>query len=76
VKKEKNESESTGRCKSPIRFEKRVYLSKSPLNLLKTWFLREKPAKMSSKPGFCSTFWFMKVWTKSESRAGLERPKT
>jgi hypothetical protein len=39
--------------KSPVRFEKRVYLSKPALNLLKTWFSREKPAKMSSKPDFC-----------------------
>jgi hypothetical protein len=53
----------TGCCKSPIRFEKRVYLSKSALNLLKTWFSRDKSAKMSSKPGFCLT-WFMKVRTK------------
>jgi hypothetical protein len=43
----------TGCCKSPIEFEKRVYLRKPALNLLKTWFWREKPAKMSSKPGFC-----------------------
>jgi hypothetical protein len=38
---------SAGCCKIPIQFEKRVYLSKPALNLLKTWFSREKPAKMS-----------------------------
>jgi hypothetical protein len=43
----------TGCCKSPIRFEKRVYVAKPALNLLKTRFSREKPAKMSAKPGFC-----------------------
>jgi hypothetical protein len=42
---------TTGCCKSPVRFEKRVYLSKPALSLLKTGFSREKPAKMSSKPG-------------------------
>jgi hypothetical protein len=41
----------TGAAKSPIRFEKRVYLSKPTLNLLKTWFSSDKPAKMSSRPG-------------------------
>jgi hypothetical protein len=33
-------------------YEKRVYLPKPALNLLKTWFSREKPAEMSSKQGF------------------------
>jgi hypothetical protein len=45
--------QSAGCCNSPIQFEKRVYLPKPTLNLLKTWFSREKPAEMSSKPGFC-----------------------
>jgi hypothetical protein len=43
---------------------------------IKSGFRETKPAKMSTKPGFCYTEWFMKVWTKSENRFGLKRPKT
>jgi hypothetical protein len=49
------------------RFEKRVYLSKPSLNLLKTWFLRENELK---------TFARLKVWTKVVNRFGLKQPKT
>jgi hypothetical protein len=42
-----------GVAKSPVWFAKRVYLSKPAQNIIKTWFSREKPAEMSSKPGFC-----------------------
>jgi hypothetical protein len=38
--------------KSGNGFKLQLYLSKPGLNPLKTWFLREKPAKMSSKHGF------------------------
>jgi hypothetical protein len=37
----------TGCCKSLIQFEKLVYLPKPALNLLKTWFSREKPTEMT-----------------------------
>jgi hypothetical protein len=63
-----NVYDGTGCCKSPIRFEKRVYLSKPTLNLLKTcqnelktWFLLDLD---------------MKVWTKDVNRNRFETPKT
>jgi hypothetical protein len=34
---------------------------------------REKPAKMSSKPGFCQT-WFMRVWTKVANLVYRQKP--
>jgi hypothetical protein len=60
--------------KSPIQFEKRVYLPKPALNLLKSWFSREKPAEVSSKPGFCETGWFMKVWTRDINLVHRQKP--
>jgi hypothetical protein len=41
--------------------------SSKPVNLLKNWSLRERPAKNGSKPGFC-WIWFMKVWTNVVNR--------
>jgi hypothetical protein len=67
LKKSRLNRVNTGCCKSPIRFEKRVYLPKPAENLvfegktcqneLKTWFLLDRLV-YEGMDKICKPFWF------------------